>query len=233
MKALIAALVVALTLGGSTASAADIPPTSVAIVNQTTQLTDAQVAALLPYLQIYADQVCSHWGCNVVLVRARTPVTGQWRIYLQDGIDVNFAYGYHGSHRGTPFAKIDAWLCHINQLSITSVISHELAEMLADPETGRFFQISKTVFVIAEVADPVDHYRFKLGPYPMSDYVFPAWFDRGAKGPYDSMREVGSPLVISEGGYISLWHDGHYELIETPGRVHPNKGDTPWSLRGF
>jgi hypothetical protein len=71
-----------------------------------------------------------------------------------------------------------------------------------------------------ETADPVEGDRFAYvrqsasgAAVHISDFVTPAWFRRGARGPWDFARKTKRPLQILEDGYQLWFHDGGWDSI--------------------
>jgi len=47
----------------------------------------------------------------------------------------------------------------------------------------------------------------------ISDFVTPAWFRRGSRGPWDFARKTKRPLQILEDGYQLWFHQGAWDAI--------------------
>jgi hypothetical protein len=120
-----------------------------------------------------------------------SPRRGAWWLVIRDDSEQAGALGYQAvTTEGLPLGKVFAGtdLKFGSQWTITT--SHELLEMLADPE------IDLTVFVqpnahtgilyAYEVCDVwgADNLGYKIYTTPVSDFVFPAWFE--------SFRKPGS-----------------------------------------
>lgn len=108
----------------------------------------------------------------------------------------------------------DAWGCHYTDpisLPIATarvsgdiydglVASHEVFEMLVDPQTTRYVK-----GFYAEVCDPVDGDGSMVDGIYVADYVLPAFYTRHAKkGPFDALHIVTAPLTpdSSVGGFM-------------------------------
>jgi len=84
--------------------------------------------------------------------------------------------------------------------STSSTGSHETLEMLANPTDDP---------KAPQICDPVAPYAYGIGPgvdpvlgQNMADFVFPAFFQPGAAGPYDYMGLVTRQGVPAPGGFI-------------------------------
>ena len=97
------------------------------------------------------------------------------------------------------------------------VASHELLEMLADP-WGNLTILGpdldgteRMVDYILEVGDPCNLDSYTLDEYPdvpVSDFVYPDYYDLGAPGPYSHSGTIAAPLDVREGGYVAFLRDG-------------------------
>src|ERR1051325_14894 len=118
---------------------------TVAILNASTVLTDAQLA---PVVAALAKQVLNDFGpvwgiaANVTFVpKGSQAPAGAWQLVVLDDSDQAGALGYHDLTKdGLPMGKVFARTDLNNHLSWSVTISHELLEMLGDPD------ISLTVF---------------------------------------------------------------------------------------
>jgi hypothetical protein len=133
---------------------------------------------------------------------------------ILDNSDQAGALGYHdvtkgGSPLGKVFAKTD--LQYKEKWSVTA--SHELLEMLADPN------INLTVFEQAttggrlyayEVCDAceADAFSYSVGGVSVSDFVYPSWFEsfRDPKSTqFDFRKKISKPFELLKGGYIGIY----------------------------
>jgi hypothetical protein len=191
----------------------------IAIINQCTALTDGEIAAAVPALQA---QIHEHfapvWGIDADLVYVGTaqPAPGCWWLVILDNSDQQGALGYHDlTDEGLPIGKVFAATDKANKLNWTITASHELLEMLADPD------ISLTVFLQPdnssgtlysyEVCDACedDQFGYNIGDIFVSDFVFPAWFEasRPAESTqFDYAKQLHAPVpTLLSGGYIGAF----------------------------
>ena len=84
-------------------------------------------------------------------------------------------------------------------------MSHELLEMLADPEINLCAMVEGRIYA-CECADPceADELGYRVDNVMLSDFVYPSWFSPDAKGPYDHVGHISKPLMLAPGGYISV-----------------------------
>jgi hypothetical protein len=98
--------------------------------------------------------------------------------------------------------------------SWTVTASHELLEMLADPNINLtvFVQNANTTGTLYayEVCDACedDSLAYQIDAVAVSDFVYPAWFESfHAEGSaqFDRMNKIQNPLQLLPGGYIGVF----------------------------
>jgi hypothetical protein len=144
-----------------------------------------------------------------------------------DNSDQAGALGYHDeTPDGYPLGKVFAKTDRDNGYNPTVTFTHELFEMLADPDLSRAYQTSNTQFTALEVGDPVESdalaYENKSHPgVKISDFILPSWFGQGFEkvGFYDHARHCTAPLQVLAGGYVSVYVSGRGWT------THNDKGD--------
>ena len=186
--------------------------TRIAIVNESSILSDAQVAAATKALnhQLGYDYN-PHWGTNAhcYFYPNGTTVPGSaWVLAILDDTDQAGALGYHDvTATGLPLGKVFAKTDQHYGLSWTVTASHEILEMVGDPECVRAAQTAATTFVAWEMCDPceADQYGYTINGVQVSDFVLPAYFSPGEPGPYDFCGHIPAPLTLLPGGYQAVW----------------------------
>lgn len=191
----------------------------VAIINSSTVLTDAQVQAAIPALQTQVHRdFAPVWGTDADLTfvpSGSTPPAGAWWLVILDNSDQAGALGYHDvTSDGLPLGKVFAQSDIVNGYQWTVTASHELLEMLGDPE------IDLTVFVqpdaqsgslyAYEVCDAceADQFGYQIDGTLVSDFVFPSWFESfRAPGStqFDFGNNIKKPFDLLPGGYIGVF----------------------------
>jgi hypothetical protein len=195
------------------------PTIGVAVINASTVLNDDSVAAVVPALQ---TQVSEHlapvWGIDATVVFVPTgtsPPGGLWWLSILDNTDQAGTLGYHDlTNEGLPLGKVFAGTDLVNGYSWTVTASHELLEMLVDPD------INLTAFVpdtsgagklyAYEICDQceADQYGYPINGVTVSDFVFPSWFESfRAPGScqFDATQQITKPFELAAGGYISVY----------------------------
>jgi hypothetical protein len=187
------------------------------VVNQSTALTDTEVQSAIPALQTQLHRdFASVWGIDADLTflpRNNTPAANAWTLGIFDTSDQAGALGYHElSPQGTPLAKVFAASDSQAGLSWTVTASHELLEMLADPEIDLTVFVQKQnskggVIYAYEVCDAVedDSLGYNINGILVSDFVYPAWFE-SFRAPSSTQFDYGNhltqPFQLLSGGYI-------------------------------
>ncbi len=191
----------------------------VAIINESTVLTDDQIQAAIPALQ---TQVSNHfapaWGTDADLSfvpSGANPPAGSWWLAILDTSDQAGALGYHDvTNEGLPLGKVFAKSDLDSGSSWTVTVSHELLEMLGDPEINltAFVQADNTsgTLYAYEVCDAceADNLGYQINGTLVSDFVYPAWFEASrAQGStqFDYQNQITAPLQILPGGYIGAF----------------------------
>lgn len=188
---------------------------TVAVINESTILSDADVAlgAAALQAQVHLD-FAPAWGAgaNVKPYAPGQAPAKAWQLVVLDDSDQAGALGYHDlTNDGHPLAKVFAKTDQQYGYDWHVTASHELLEMLADPWIDRCVQVATNEFFAYEVADAPedDSYGYTITvqqqQVKVSDFVYPAWFRRGAAGPYDKAGHISKPLQILPGGYIGAW----------------------------
>lgn len=214
------AAVAALALFAGTANATAPLAPRIGVVNQNSGLSDAEIQAALPAFQDNIDTAIGPaWHVNATLYFGR-PRPGDWQIDVRpQPAGVNDVCGYHDFNLGRPIAYIYVGLCP----DWTVTFSHELDEMLVDPETNRLALVSglpnkassPNISLLVEVSDPVTPDTFELDGITMSDFVYPVWYrPKAHKGPFDQAGALNAPLEIDIlGGYALAYYNGQWTML--------------------
>jgi hypothetical protein len=133
---------------------------------------------------------------------------------LTSGVFVhNSALGYHDLNpAGYPISKVFAKSDLDYGTSWTNTVSHELLEMLADPNINKTAQVQdpgtgRDVFYAIEVCDApeADRYGYLINNTLVSDFVFPSWFQPFGRAPFDHCNHITAPFQLMPGGYIGKY----------------------------
>jgi hypothetical protein len=191
------------------------------VVTNDSSLPDTEIADALPAFQRALDNdFATAWpiarGSKLFLGAAPPDA---WEIRIVDFPHCLFCAGYHDVTNGVPYAvvsRLDDW-----QLTFT----HELWELLVNPYVDRVAIVQpkqeKRVYAL-ETADPVEAEKFSYArlsatgrPVRISDFLTPAWFERGSAGPWDFSRDTKRPLQLLDDGYQLYLKNGAWVAIGT------------------
>lgn len=151
-----------------------------------------------------SNEFLAAWGLTATL-RIGQPAPGEWWLAIIANADVANALGYHDvTPEGLPLAKVFTEVAAQAGVPISGVMSHELCEMIADPEANLYASNQDGSKLVAyESADPVenDSYKSSNGT-TLSNFVTPAWFESfRTSGVFDFLKRLSAPLTMTAGGY--------------------------------
>jgi len=133
--------------------------------------------------------------------------------------------GYHDlTNKGLPLGKVFAESDIQSNSSWTNDLSHEVLEMLGDPDINLAAyreEEGKVVFYAYEVCDPCedDPDGYLIGSVLVSDFVFPAWFEgfrKEGSAQFDFRKHINKPFQLLPNGYIGKFdpssHRGWHQV---------------------
>jgi len=196
------------------------PKPVIALLNESTCVADAAVAALLPALQTQVSRdLVAAWGsaadADLIFVEDPNAKPGAWAwLALLDDSDQAGALGYHdftaaGGPLGKAFVRTDLEYGEVWQRTV----SHELLELLIDPVCIARRAVTyrgRPVMTAVEVCDPVesDACGYEIDGQPVSGFVFPAFYDTVTQHPpgtrFDQTGRIPARMTIAPGGYLSV-----------------------------
>jgi hypothetical protein len=175
--------------------------------------------ALIAAMQVFVDQyVAPVWGTPAKLVKTTGFVKGAWAMVFLDNADQAGALAYHDlTPDGMPEAKVFVKTTLDNKDLVSVSASHELVEMLVDPAINLMTTgpDPKTMYAY-ESADPVEELSFKVNGIPMTDFVYPAYFEafhKAGSARFDQLKKIKRPFQILAGGYQSLFKNGKWSQV--------------------
>lgn len=193
------------------------------IVNQSTLIDNAAVAAMVPALQ---EQVTRDfaplWGISATVQTAESEPAGEYSILLMDSCGNPDDLGFHLDDNNSPTSKVGVGDAQRYNVPVSSVVSHELLEMLVDPLTTRMVDNK----YIVEVCDPVSSDYYDIGGVKVANFVTPRYFGYNSVGQFDQLGylQAGVP-TLRAGGMIMFWNGEFW--ANTFGR-HIDSGALPW-----
>lgn len=188
---------------------------TIVVQNQATVVTDDQVKAIVPALQMQLDRdFCPAWGLGLFHLEFRakgaTVVKGEWQFLFLDNTSDASALGYHDlTANGDPISYIGVKET-IDDGGLWSVTaSHELCEMALNPrlddseddDAGHRFYIKEACDAVED-----DSLGYKIGDVQVSDFVLPSWFEPEVTptAPCSFGGHVHKAFELATGGYISF-----------------------------
>lgn len=187
------------------------------VTNRSTQVTDAQVAAMTAAC---AKQVAQHIApthfvtpAPVLFLPKNAPApTKQARIIaVQDVCDDPQALGYHtedGSDHiwgvvGTKAVMDHGAKATTGAYAVSTILSHEVGEMYMDPFCSLWADSGQGFLVAFEIGDPVQSDYYMIDGVAVSNFVTGPWFNPlaapGTK--FDWMGKLKAPFTMDKGGY--------------------------------
>jgi len=192
---------------------------TIACFNRATVALGVDWSALIKAMQKYVDlHVAPVWGTPAKLITSKGYVKGAWAMIFLDDADQPGALAYHDlTPDGMPQSKVFVKTTLKNGDKVSVSASHELVEMLVDPAINLMSTgpDPKTIYAY-ESADPVEALSFPVNGIPMSDFVYPSWFETFHKPgsvPFDRMKKVTRPFQILSGGYQIIFKGGTWSQI--------------------
>ncbi len=194
----------------------------VAVINDCTVLSDAEVSAAVPALQIQVhDHFARAWGIDADLrfvPAGQDPRQEECWLTILDDPDRGEDLGYHElTNDGRPICKVFARSDQARGFRWTVTASHELLELLADPNChlGVLAQPNAyDSFLYAyEVCDPCESeaYAYPIaqpgGDVIVSDFVYPAWFEgfrKAGSTKFDHQGKIDEAFKLLPGGYAGV-----------------------------
>jgi hypothetical protein len=174
---------------------------------------------LIAAMQAFVDQyVAPVWGTPAKLVKSKGYVKGAWAMVFLDNADQPGALAYHDlTPDGMPQSKVFVKTTLDNHDLVSVSASHELVEMLVDPAINMMTTGPDAKVMYAyESADPVEQLSFKVNGVPMTDFVYPAYFEvfhKAGSVRFDQLKNVNKPFQILSGGYQIVFKNGKWSQI--------------------
>jgi hypothetical protein len=197
----------------------------IVIVNRSTVLQDHEIEGVIPAFQAQVtEDWAPHWPENGPATKLHFAGTGAsvpqglWPLFIYDHTDVPGAGGYHSDDTGTPQGKVFAGDAMQFGEAWTVDATHELLEMLGDPQTNTILAIPYThLHCLQEVCDAVeaDRYAYHRDGVLVSDFVLPDYFT-GKGGPHFDFAGhlTGHVPTLLHGGYLGIQlPDGQWTQI--------------------
>jgi hypothetical protein len=192
----------------------------ISVINESTVLADTDVVPVVAALQKQVtNDFFPAWGTDAELTlvpKGTQPASGSWWLVLLDDTDQANALGYHDlTSEGLPIGKAFVVSDLKAGTSWTVTASHELLEMLGDPNINLtvFVQNTNTAGILYayEVCDACedDSLGYKIDNILLSDFVYPGWFESfrtEGSTQFDRMKKMQLPFQLLVNGYIGVFN---------------------------
>jgi hypothetical protein len=214
--------------------------TRIAVINMSTVLEDRDIRHSMKAIehQIHHD-FAPVWGIDANISFAADDSgapSGSWWLLILDDADQADVLGYHDlTDEGLPLGKVFARTDQQHGACWTVTASHEVLEMLMDPDINlcAFVQTNNNnaMWYAYEVCDPceLDDQGYSIDGVQVSDFVYPAWFqgfqETGAT--FDRNERIYQPFQLLPGGYASV-----FEVPSGLGWYQINGPPAPASSKG-
>lgn len=191
----------------------------IGVFNESTTVTDAEVTKWVTAIQKQIRRDWAPiWGYDADLIwqpKGSKPRSGMWHVVIFDDADQAGVLGYHDlTPEGLPLAKVFAKTTKTYGGQPSCTLSHEVLEMLADPDINLIAAVTDpnagTKFYAYEVCDAVeaDNLGYDIYGVRVSDFVTPAWFE-SFRAPHSTqfsfMKRIAAPFQLAPGGYIPVY----------------------------
>jgi len=192
---------------------------TIACFNQAQTPLGVDFDALIAAMQVFVDRhVSPVWATPAKLVKSRGYLKGAWAMVFLDNADAAGALAYHDlTPDGLPQSKVFVKTTLDNHELVSVSASHELVEMLVDPAINLMTTGPDPKVIYAyESADPVEALSFRVNRIPMTDFVFPAYFEafhKPGSARFDQMKKVRRPFQILSGGYQIIFKNGKWSQV--------------------
>ncbi|MBI3784183.1 MAG: hypothetical protein HY270_12375 [Deltaproteobacteria bacterium] len=192
---------------------------TIACFNQASTPLGVNYDALIGAMQSYVDKhIVPIWNTPAKLVKTSGFVKNAWAMVFLDDADAPGALAYHDlTPSGLPLSKVFVRTTIKNGDLVSVSASHELVEMLVDPAINMMTSGPDSKLMYAyESADPVEALSFGVDGIPMSDFVYPAYFEvfhKSGSAQFDRLNKVKKPFQILSGGYQIIFKNGKYSQV--------------------
>ncbi len=204
------------------------------VINATTRVSAAEIRRCVRALrkQVHRD-FAPVWGITADLhytARGAKPHRGAWQLVLLDQRSQDD--GYHElTKEGLPLGRVFIEEASKCSSGWTSTASHELLELLMNPETTLGVLVEDESLgqrlYSYEVCDACqdDRFTYEIDGVPVSDFVHPAWFEpwreaRSAR--FDQAHKLTRPFQVPTGCYAEFFDTRRRKwLANWGGKVTP------------
>ena len=199
----------------------------IAIINESTVISNAEVAAMVgAFEKQWNEDLSPVWStpqANFSLMsHGQKPDPAAWWLVFLDTSDQANALAYHDlTNTGLPLSKVFVKTIKQDGASLSVGATHELCEMAVDPWLNSASQDPQGVFWATEICDPVedDQYGYEIDGVLVSDFVTPDWFaHQYSSKSVDLKGHAMKAFEVLTGGYAQ-----HFDAHRGWGQVTGSK----------
>lgn len=196
----------------------DVVTPTINIIDKSTMLNDSDFQLMVEACKIQLEQhLAPMWLRGAWKIVTNQPESVGYPIVILDNPDQAGVLGYHtqspgGKVWGRVFVKpvINGGGTMLSgSLSVSAVLSHEVAEAYCDPNVNLWADMGNGKMVAYEVCDPVENDAYVIATksgtkVSVSNFVLPAWFDAWTdpNAKFDWLAVLTKPLTMSKKGYM-------------------------------
>jgi hypothetical protein len=190
----------------------------IALINDSTVLSDDDIRKVIPSFNTQLGRDFGPaWGVEAhirFIGKNQKIPRGYWWVVILDDADGAGYLGYHDiTEEGMPLGKVFAKTDLDYGYNWTITATHEILEMLADPDINLVAFVEEGEFAgklfAYEVCDPceADEFGYDINGVKVSDFVTPAYFEYFRKDTqgFDYLNKITKPFELLPGGYISVY----------------------------
>jgi hypothetical protein len=191
---------------------------NVAILNQAQMDFGYDFMKMVAALQKQVERdFAPTWGVGVNLIPVDSISDDDYlALILVKNATVAGALGYHDTTpKGNPigYVFVETTLRDGGKIPVT--VSHELLEMLGNPDISGMIRNPQNNYVYArEACDAVQNEEYGIDGIPVSNFVLPAWFNNTVSGgKVDFLGNCSGSFQIDRGGYMPVQVGGQWTQI--------------------
>lgn len=201
------------------------PMVNISVINHSTIDLGISLNNLCRIGMDYLALMAESWpGVEANLIPTAVILPNTHALIIMDNPDQNsLTLGYSDqTPDGYPLAKCFAKAEMVEGVPLTVTFTHELGELRVDPNNSKSAVNTDGVVHAMEVCDPVEDDQFLHNGVPVSNFVFPSWYESFHKTgavKFDYMGLLSRPFSISPGGFTTV-RSGDGQWVQVHGS-HP------------
>jgi len=211
------------------------PDPVIFIANKSKIVKSEDLQRVIPALQYQIDeQFYPLWGWRAdLMVLTDVAEKHGMKVIIHDRSSKAGILGYHFKG-GLPTTYIFAKDDITDSGEYSSTLSHELLEMIADPDVNLYARgpvklkddgRPRMGWVGYEICDPVEGNLYDIGGVKVSNFVTPEYFEAEHKRrsvKFDFLHVLDRPFEVADGGYLDVLVNSRWHTIWGP-KANPKR----------